>query len=42
LGHADEHYIELAQGEAGKIRRYLDIDKKSFKRDYLVSLDDNG
>ena len=41
-GHADEHYIELVAGESGKIRRYLDIDKKSFKRDYLVSLDDNG
>jgi Fe-S-cluster containining protein len=42
LGHADEHYIELAPGEAEKIRQVLNIDKKSFKRDYLVSLDNKG
>lgn len=38
LGHPDEHYIELAPGEAKTIRRYLDLDKKTFKRDYLVEL----
>ncbi len=38
LGHADEHYIELLPGEAGKIRQFLNLDKKSFRRDCLVSL----
>ena len=42
LGHPDEHYIELAPGEAKTIRRYLDLDKKTFKRDYLVDLPDIG
>lgn len=38
LGHPDEHYIELAPGEAKAIRKRLDMDKKEFKRDYLVKL----
>jgi Fe-S-cluster containining protein len=38
FGHPDEHYIELAPGEARNIRQFLGMDKKPFKRDYLVQL----
>ncbi len=42
LGHPDEHYIELAPGEADQIRQYLRLESKVFRRDYLVSLEDTG
>lgn len=38
LGHPDEHYIELAPGEAKAIRQYLNVDKKAFERQYLVKI----
>ncbi|HEC29020.1 MAG TPA: YkgJ family cysteine cluster protein [Gammaproteobacteria bacterium] len=36
LGHPDEHFIELTDEEAEKIRIYLGMDKRAFKRSYLV------
>jgi len=42
LGHADEHYIELAQGEAEQISRFLRLDSEAFRRDYLIHLPDIG